>query len=113
MAQVHLRNSKAEAFNPPQLLSGAGTIDLSTWLTLFTSTGAGNALVLPKGLYKGQLKRIVHKVDGGSGVITAGGNIVLANGVASITLANVRAWVELSWNGTAWEVVGYTDITFA
>jgi len=53
----------------PQLLSGAGAVNLTTEVTAFTSTGAAQALTLADGT-PGQVKVIIHEVDGGSGVLT-------------------------------------------
>lgn len=50
------------------MMSGAGAISLLTETTYVTSTGA-NALTLADG-QDGQIKRVVHAVDGGSIAIT-------------------------------------------
>lgn len=96
-------------------LSGAGTVDISVNQCRFTSTGAGNAIAVPDGKYIGQALTITHVVKGssGTGVITAGAALHLADSVATITLTNARAWVSLFWTGTAWSVGPYGDVTFA
>ena len=96
------------------LLSGAGAIDITVPTTLYTSTGAAQALTLADGNVSqiGFRKRILHAVDGGSGVLTAGGALHLGNSIATITLTNVRDWVELEWDGTSWFVIGYAGATF-
>lgn len=101
----------------PQALSGAGAITLTEPTTLFTSTGAGNALTLADYSGSGSFrKRIIHAVKGssGTGVITAGAALHLGHSIASITFTNVRAWVDLEWpaGGTEWNVIGYGDVTF-
>lgn len=53
----------------PQLLSGAGAVNLTAQVTAFTSTGGAQALTLADGT-PGQRKTIIHEVDGGSGVLT-------------------------------------------
>lgn len=98
---------------PYQLLSGAGTVDPNAETCRYTSTGAGQALALDDGTYVGQRVRIYHAVDGGSGVLTAGGSLHLADSVASITLTNKGDWVELEWNATAWAIVGMAGVTLA
>lgn len=87
-----------------QALSGAGAINLTTPVTRFTSTGASQALTLADGTINGQKKTIIHVVDGGSGVLTAGGSLHLGNSLATITLANIWDWVELTWETNAWFV---------
>ena len=94
-----------------QALSGAGAINLTTRTTLFTSTGAGQALTIADGDVVGQRKRIVHVVDGGSGVITHNGTTIkLANSVTAITLADKGEWVELEWSSAGWVVVGCSPV---
>lgn len=93
-------------------LSGAGAIDLTKKTILFTSTGAGQALTIAAGEL-GQRIRIVHKVDGGSGVLTG----TFDPALTSITLTTVRASVELEMTAVGWAIIGYTgvsatDITF-
>jgi len=100
-----------------QNLSGAGAINLTTPTTRFTSTGAAQALTLADGTIDGQRKRIIHVVDGGSGVLTAGGSLHLGNSLATITLASAWDWVELEWStaNTAWNVCawGGAGVAFA
>jgi hypothetical protein len=96
-----------------QALSGAGAINLTTAVTRFTSTGATQALTLADGTVIGQEKTIIHAVDGGSGVITAGAALHLGDSIATITFTNVRDWVTLKWNGTAWDVKSFGGVTFA
>jgi hypothetical protein len=95
-----------------QALSGAGAINLTTAVTRFTSTGATQALTLADGTVIGHEKTIIHAVDGGSGVITAGAALHLGDSIATITFTNVRDWVTLKWNGTAWDVKCFGGVTF-
>jgi hypothetical protein len=97
----------ADIRGPHQSLSGAGAINLTTPVTRYTSTGAAQALTLADGTVDGQRKRIIHVVDGGSGVLTAGGSLHLGNSLSSITLANLWDWVELEWQTNAWFVVAW------
>lgn len=92
-----------------QSLSGAGAINLTTPVTRFTSTGAAQALTIADGTVAGHRKRIIHVLDGGSGVLTAGGSLHLGDSLATITLANVWDWVQLEWqnSNTSWNVIGW------
>lgn len=96
-----------------QALSGAGAINLTATTTLFTSTGAGQALTLADGSFAGQRKRIIHIADGGSGVITQTSGAKLTASITTITFTNIWDWVELEWSGTLWNVVGYTGVAIA
>lgn len=91
----------------PQALSGAGAINIVTATTLFTSTGATQALTLADSTVAGQRKRVIHIVDGGSGVITQTTGAKLTTGITTITFTNVYDWVELEWSGALWNVIGY------
>lgn len=81
-----------------QALSGAGAVNVTTYFTAFTSTGASQALTLANGVVVGQLKLIKHVVDGGSGVLTP----VSLSGGTTITFTVVSEYALLMWNGTAW-----------
>lgn len=86
-------------------LSGAGAISVTAETTKFTSTGGAQALTLADGV-EGQIKRIVHVVDGGSGVLTP----TTKTGFTTITFTNVgdsatlqffttRGWMITALNG--------------
>ena len=113
MAKRQVKRRVRAETNAYQTLSGAGAITLTEPTTRYTSTGAAQALTIADAKFKGQRKRIIHAVDGGSGVITAGSSIHLADSLSTITFTAVRDWVELEWNGTAWAVIGYAGVTFA
>lgn len=83
-----------------QSLSGAGECNVTAYLTKFTSTGAAQALTLASGTQIGQRKKIVHVVDGGSGVLTA----VFVGGT-TITFTSVGEFADLIWTGSAWGVL--------
>lgn len=100
----------AAAFGAAEALSGAGAVSPNITTTRLTSTGVGQAITLADGTAKGQRKRVIHAVDGGSMVLTPAH---LSDGLTTITFTNVRDWVELEWNGSAWDVVAYTGCTFA
>ena len=83
-----------------QALSGPGAVNVTSYFTAFTSTGAGDALTIAVGTQIGQMKEIMHVVDGGSGVLT--GTFV---GGTTITFTTVGEAANLLWNGTAWAVL--------
>lgn len=87
----------------PQSLSGAGAVNVTTFATLFTSTGGGQALTLANGTQAGQIKFVVHVVDGGSGVITP----TTATGFTTLTLTAVYDWGAMIWDGAAWRALAY------
>ena len=84
-----------------QALSGAGAVNVTSYLTNFTSTGAAQALTLANGTEIGQLKKIKHIVDGGSGVLTP----VSLSGGTTITFTSIGEVALLQWNGTAWVMI--------
>lgn len=88
-----------------QALSGAGAVNVTTLTTKLTTTGVGDALTLANGI-DGQIKTIVHDVDGGSAVLTP----TTKTGFTTITFTNVgesatlqyvttRGWIILALNG--------------
>lgn len=100
---------KVVGFGAPQALSGAGACNVTTIATLFTSTGAAQALTLADGTRAGQLKFVSHVVDGGSGVLTP----TTKTGFTTVTFTNVNDWVCLIWSGSAWFVLAYSGATIA
>ena len=91
-----------------QALSGAGAVDLTSQITHFTSTGAAQALTLADGTV-GQIKTIIHIVDGGSGVLTP----TNFGGGTNITLDAVGDTVTLIFTNSKWHVIGSNSITIA
>lgn len=97
--------------------SGAGAISIECKTSYWTSTGA-NALTLADGS-EGQIKTIVHAVDGGSLVITPanfGGatsaTVTLATAGDSVTFEFLKgAWWVTAFNSNA-AVTGST-VTYA
>ena len=92
--------------NSVQSLSGAGAVDVTSAVTLFTSTGT-NALTLADGTVVGQTKTIIHDVDGGSGVLTP----TSVAGYSTITFTDVGDAVQLMWSSTVggsngWVIIG-------
>lgn len=110
--QVRLADDSANAtltaatyIGDVQALSGAGAANVTQLTTALTTTGAGDAVTLANGT-AGQLKTIVHDVDGGSAVLTP----ATATGFTNITFTNVgetatlqyfttRGWMILALNG--------------
>lgn len=84
-----------------QSLSGAGAVNVTSYLTMLTSTGAAQAITLADGTHIGQLKKIQHLVDGGSMVLTP----TNLSGGTTITFTSVGEYVILQWNGTDWVVL--------
>jgi len=85
----------------PQTFSGAGAISSAVGTTHWTSTGGAQALTLANGTV-GQLKRIVHVVDGGSGVLTPTTKV----GFTTITFTNAGDAVTLQYTSAGWAIVG-------
>jgi len=92
-----------------QNLTGAGEIDLSHAVTLFTSTAGAQLLTLEDGTH-GQIKTIIHAADGGSGVLTP----TTKTGFNTITFTYVGDTVTLQFiTGLGWIVLGSFVTTFA
>ena len=91
-----------------QSLSGAGAVNLTTLVTSLTTTGAAQALTLANGT-AGQIKVIVHAVDGGSAVLTPTTKI----GFSTITFTNVGDAATLVYTAAGWAIVGSYGATIA
>jgi hypothetical protein len=89
-----------------QSLSGAGAVSITTGLTSLTTTGSAQALTLADGAV-GQVKIIVHTVDGGSAVLTPTTKI----GFSTITFTAVGDSVYLIYTATGWAIVGSRGVT--
>lgn len=84
-----------------QRLTGAGAVDVVTLTTALTTNGAGQALTLANGV-DGQMKEIIHDVDGGSAILTP----TTKTGFATVTFNNVADTVTLKYLTTrGWYVV--------
>ena len=102
-----LTSSDTESFFVPlipfaaaQALSGAGAINVTSYYTAWTTTGA-DAGTLADGTVKGQLKKIQLIVDGGDGTLTPSN---FGDGT-TITFADAGDYVVLVWDGSDWEVL--------
>ena len=91
-----------------QALSGAGAVNLTTVLTSLTTTGAAQALTLANGT-AGQIKVIVHAVDGGSAVLTPTTKI----GFSTVTFTAVGDSVMLIYTSAGWAIIGSRGVTIA
>ena len=83
-----------------QALSGAGAVDVTNMVTSLTSTGSAQALTLADGT-AGQLKTVVHTVDGGSAVLTPTTKI----GFSTITFTGVGESATLVYTAAGWAIV--------
>lgn len=104
-------NSMYAGFFPTtaaQALSGAGAVNVTAFLTKYTSTGAGQALTIASGAQIGQRKKVLHIVDGGSGILTG----VFVGGT-TITFTTVNEFADLIWTGSAWGVLELGNYTAA
>lgn len=85
-----------------QSLSGPGAVNTTQFATEITSTGVADALTLADGS-PGQLKSIVHGVDGGSSVLTP----TTKTGYTTITFTNAGEGVLLQFFATrGWCIIG-------
>jgi hypothetical protein len=83
-----------------QALSGAGAVDITNLFTSLTTTGSAQALTLANGT-AGQMKTIVHTVDGGSAVLTPTTKI----GFSTITFTGVGESATLVYTAAGWAIV--------
>ena len=99
-----LSGTQIAAFYPQaaqETVTGAGAVNVTSYLTLLVSTGAAQAITLANGTSIGQMKKIKHYTDGGSMVLTPAN---LAAGT-TITFTTVGEVALLQWNGTDWAVL--------
>jgi hypothetical protein len=80
-----------------QALSGAGAINVTTFYTAWTTTGA-NAGTLANGTFPGQLKKIKQIVDGGVGTLTP----TALTGGTTISFEDAGDYALLLWDGDSW-----------
>jgi hypothetical protein len=91
-----------------QSLSGAGAVDITNLVTSLTTTGAAQALTLANGSV-GEMKIIVHAVDGGSAVLTP----TTAIGFTTVTFTAVGDSVMLVYTSAGWAIIGSRGVTIA
>lgn len=83
-----------------QALSGPGAVNITSALTVWTTTGA-DAGTLADGAFVGQTKEILMTADGGDGTLTPAN----LSGGDTITFSNVGDYVLLQWDGSNWVVI--------
>ena len=91
-----------------QSLSGAGAVDITNAFTSLTTSGVSQALTLANGVV-GELKYIVHAVDGGSAVLTPTTKI----GFSTVTFAAVGDSVTLIYTSAGWAILASYNVTIA
>lgn len=91
-----------------QSLSGAGAVDLTNAFTSLTTSGVSQALTLANGVV-GELKYIVHAVDGGSAVLTPTTKI----GFSTVTFTAVGDSVTLIYTSAGWAILASYNVTIA
>ena len=101
-------NLTGDVFASNQALSGAGAVNVTDMLTSLTTTGASQALTLANGTV-GQVKVVVHVVDGGSAVLTPTTKI----GFSTITFTAVGDAVTMIYTTAGWAIVGDRGVTIA
>jgi hypothetical protein len=91
-----------------QSLSGAGAVDITNAFTSLTTTGAAQALTLANGSV-GEMKVIVHTVDGGSAVLTPATPL----GFATVTFTAAGDSVTLIYTSAGWAILASRGVTIA
>lgn len=91
-----------------QSLSGAGAVDITNAFTSLTTSGVSQALTLANGVV-GEMKVIVHAVDGGSAVLTP----TTAIGFSTVTFAAVGDSVTLIYTSAGWAILASRGVTIA
>ena len=85
-----------------QTVSSDATVSVTTALTLLTTTDT-TACTLANGTIVGQIKIIVHDVDGGSSVLTPS----TKSGFSTCTFTDVGDAIVLMWTATrGWVAIG-------
>jgi len=96
----------------PQVVSGAGIVDITSAITHFVSTGTGDAITLADGT-QGQIKTIIYvaKTNGtDTGVLTPAN---FGNGT-TVTLTDVSDSITLQFTNSAWYLISsYGNIVVA
>ena len=83
-------------------------VGITTALTLLASSGTNTATTLADGTIVGQLKIIVHDVDGGNSILA----VTDALGFADIDFVTAGDTAMLMWTGTTgWALLGTADVS--
>ena len=91
-----------------QSLSGAGAVDITNAFTSLTTSGVAQALTLANGVV-GEVKVIVHTVDGGSALLTP----TTPLGFATITFTAAGDSVTLIYTAAGWAILASRGVTIA
>lgn len=83
-----------------QALSGDGAVNVTSYYTAWTTTGA-DAGTLADGLRPGQLKKVQLVSDGGDGTLTP----TNLSGGTTITFADAGDFALLRWDGANWVAI--------
>ena len=82
-------------------------VGITTALTLLASSGTDTATTIADGTVIGQLKIIVHDVDGGNSILA----VTDALGFADIDFVTAGDTAMLMWTGTTgWALLGTADL---
>ena len=82
-------------------------VGITTALTLLASSGTDTATTLADGTIIGQLKVVVHDVDGGNSILA----VTDALGFADIDFVTAGDNATLMWTGTTgWALLAVTDV---
>lgn len=90
----------------PQVLTGAGAVDITSEITHLVTAGVGDALTLADGT-EGQEKVIVTKTETTGGDTSVVTPTSLGNGT-TITFDAVGDCAELLFTNSAWHMIGGT-----
>ena len=83
-------------------------VGITTALTLLASSGTNTATTIADGTVIGQLKVIVHDVDGGNSILA----VTDALGFADIDFVTAGDTAMLMWTGTTgWALLGTADVS--
>ena len=81
-------------------------VGITTALTLLASSGSNTATTLADGTVVGQIKIIVHDVDGGNSILA----VTDALGFADLDFVDDGDTAMLMWSGTSWAIIGFADV---
>lgn len=100
-------NLIGDVFATNQALSGAGAVNLTDMMTSLTTSAPSQALTLANGTV-GQIKIIVHVVDGGSAILTPTTRL---GGYATIVFTNAGDTAMLVYTAAGWDIVSLNGAT--
>lgn len=80
-------------------------ISVETYVTEIVTDAADNIASLPLGLKKGQLKKIIHFLDGTSGAVAITLDNAQSTAYDVVTLTNIGEFVVCMWVGQYWRIL--------